>query len=155
RRAKPRDAAAFDTPVLGRELETEIVDPIVDASSISSLNPRPDFDIALDDELTRAEEAVRRFTGEVQPAPVELHDEPGLLPGFADAVSVRGAEGEFGDGEAEPAASPAAPLSERPYRLPAASVLAAATPPKARTAVNDEMSAAITSVLTQFSVDAK
>src|SRR5690606_13398304 len=112
-------------------------------------------DIALDDELTRAEEAVRRFTGEVQPAPVELHDEPGLLPGFADAVSERGAAGEFGDGEAEPAASPAAPLSKRPYRLPAASVRSAGTPPKARTAVNDEMIAAITSVLTQFSVDAK
>lgn len=41
-----------------------------------------------------------------------------------------------------------------PYQLPAASMLALGTPPKSRSHANDEIVAAITEVLRQFSVDA-
>jgi S-DNA-T family DNA segregation ATPase FtsK/SpoIIIE len=119
RRGRKGGEKAFDTPVV------EITDVI---------RPEEPRDIDLLEELTRAEDAVRRFSGEVPPVvePAETYQ-----PELPTPV----------------ATSPGQP--KRPYRLPAASLLAPGTPPKARTAANDEVIAAITSVLGQFQVDAR
>jgi S-DNA-T family DNA segregation ATPase FtsK/SpoIIIE len=83
---------------------------------------------------------VRRFTGEVAPGAQRLRDDETSVPV------------ELPDPELAPAP---APVNRRPYRLPAASTLKPGTPPKTRTAANDETIAAITGVLTQFQVDAR
>jgi S-DNA-T family DNA segregation ATPase FtsK/SpoIIIE len=130
RRKKDTDPA-FDTPV-SKEQITEVVLPP------SEHNP---FDLLA--ELDKAEDAVRRFTGEVPQKARGLQDDFASVPA------------ELPDPELVPASAPAAASNRRPYKLPAASSLQQGTPPKTRTAANDETIAAITSVLTQFQVDAK
>ena len=128
---------AFDSPVVMRdEDETAVIDP----------NSTGDFGIDLLEELVRAEDAVKRFTGEIDAGPTGLREDPvGLLPGFNSKASEKGAAGEFD--------SP--PQRTAPYRLPSPNLLTAGTPPKARSAANDEIVAALTEVLKQFEVDAK
>ncbi|GAA2083557.1 DNA translocase FtsK [Pseudolysinimonas kribbensis] len=132
RRGKKPAEPAFDSAL---EHATEITEVVAH---------RPHDDADLLAELTKAEDAVRRFTGEspVVP-PTGLRDD--------GPVALFDAGGEV---PVSQAATPTAP-TKRPYRLPAASILEAGTPPKARTPANDEAIASITSVLTQFGVDAK
>ena len=98
--------------------------------------------------INDAEAAVKAFTGGAPELAVEgaADAAPGLLPGF-----VTDAETAFDPTSAVPAdAQPTAP-----YHLPAASTLAAGAPAKTRSAANDEVVRAITTVLDQFSVDAR
>jgi len=132
---------AFDSPVVTRDDDdTTIIESPDGANS-------GDFGIDLLEELVRAEDAVKRFTGEVDVSPTGLEDPAGLLPGFNSKASEKGKAGEF---DAPKASRPSAP-----YRLPSASMLTQGTPPKARSAANDEVVAALTEVLKQFEVDAK
>jgi len=170
-KSKGLDAQAFDSPVIGREPGTEVIAPAAataaSAEPVRSLNDRSlndsgEFGIELLDELVRAENAVKRFTGEITPAATGVRDDgPGILPGFTTKASEKGPAGEFDDESAPaaaPAAAPEAPRAPRQssaaYRLPAAALLTPGTPPKARSAANDEVVASITEVLKQFSVDA-
>ena len=109
---------AFDSPVIGTTstTPTDVIEP--------SLNDDDDFDIDLLEELVRAEDAVKRFTGEVDTGATTIReDATGLLPGFPDTASERGRAGEF---EAAPPAAPrrAGPTgcprhpSSRPARRP-------------------------------------
>jgi S-DNA-T family DNA segregation ATPase FtsK/SpoIIIE len=130
---------AFDSPVMSRDDEETVVVAQADSS---------DFGIDLLEELVRAEDAVKRFTGEVDVSPTGLREDPvGLLPGFNAKASEKGAAGEFD--------TPPPARKTAPYRLPSPALLTPGTPPKARSAANDEIVAALTEVLKQFEVDAK
>lgn len=131
RKSKKSNEPAFDTPVES-EQATEIVLPA------PSQDP---FDLLA--ELDKAEDAVRRFTGEVAPTARSLQEDAPSRPV------------ELPEPEEIVPAGPSATSSRRPYRLPSAASLTAGTPHKTRTPANDEAIAAITGVLTQFQVDAK
>ncbi|HEV7957773.1 MAG TPA: DNA translocase FtsK [Marisediminicola sp.] len=139
------DDPAFDSPVISRADDTEVIDRTPD--------PEVPFADGLLDELDKAEDAARRFTGEIDGHPTGIRDDAGrgavpeLLPGFSDKASVKGSAGEF----AEP--TPTGPVA--PYRLPAVTSLSVGTPAKSRSEANDVIVRAITEVLKQFAVDAK
>ncbi|WP_169077687.1 FtsK/SpoIIIE family DNA translocase [Microcella alkalica] len=140
RKGRPRDQApAFDTPV-ERDQPTDVIDRDAVAKATGDLAAV----------LDQAEQAIHRVTGEqpIHPSGVRDDAEPAVLPGFSTTASEKGAAGEFSP---PPALAKAAP----PYRLPAPAILAPGTPPKARSAANDAVVAAITEVLTQFQVDAR
>ncbi|WP_167047763.1 DNA translocase FtsK [Salinibacterium sp. ZJ454] len=181
RRNKSRreEEPAFDTPVIAAsDHATDVVDRTKPADE--------PFGIELLEELVKAEDAVKRFTGEIETGVVSIREDgaAGLLPGFNDTASTKGAAGEFTTDVAAAAAETTEVVLDRnpdveqldgtqadglqidgtqdhhdapttPYRLPPASSLGSGTPPKARSAANDTVIAALTEVLTQFKVDAK
>ena len=72
-------------------------------------------------------------------------------------LALQGASGQVRHNETteERAIAVAKPQTARPYRLPEAEILVAGTPPKARSAANDQVVAAITGVFEQFEINAK
>ncbi|MGV8881916.1 MAG: DNA translocase FtsK [Rhodoglobus sp.] len=156
------DEPAFDSPVISRdavEAPTDIIDKtdiiertdvVPNSININDTTEREEFGIDLLEDLAKAEEAVKRFTGEVEVGATGLREDgPGLLPGFTNTASEKGTAGEF---EVPAATKPRQPAAA--YRLPVPTMLSAGTPPKARSAANDEIVASITEVLKQFGVDA-
>jgi len=140
RRGRQREESAFDSPVVTSG-QTEQVEPMDRSTEVIAGGSHAPTEAwggveALEQELGGIEETVRRVTGE-QPAaptaPTELLGEVGA-PVAAPA----------------PVAGP-----ERAYRLPSPTLLKAGTPPKTRSAANDEVVAAITSVLEQFRINAR
>jgi len=129
RRGKARkQGEAFDTPVLSATEATEVLVP--DASVTEEI---PVFDAEL-----------------AALANPPVAEEPGASGRPETAAAARG-----GALEAPASQAPGPTSAPKVYRLPAASLLAPGTPPKARSAANDEVVAAITSVLTQFKVNAR
>jgi len=121
----------------------------------TALEPGPqDYKTEVLADLKDAENAVSRFTGDVArtgttPTGLRPDGATEVLPGFGALT-----DDEFDEAAAE-AARPLDGVPDAPYVLPAASTLAAGTPAKTRSAANDEVVAAITSVLEQFGVDAR
>jgi S-DNA-T family DNA segregation ATPase FtsK/SpoIIIE len=152
-KAKRDDKSAFDSPVVGRDGDPDASDPdaqLTDVIDTPSSADSGEFGIDLLEELVRAEDAVKRFTGEIDTGATSLREDPvGLLPGFNAKASEKGAAGEFD------VPAPKTSRATAPYRLPSPAVLTPGTPPKARSAANDEVVAALTEVLKQFEVDAK
>ena len=107
RRNKSRreEEPAFDTPVIGASVGASDANP----TDVIAHTPPADepFGIELLEELVKAEDAVKRFTGEVETGVVSIRDDggTGLLPGFHDKASTKGAAGEFGPDVAAPAAA--------------------------------------------------
>lgn len=139
------DEPAFDSPVL-LNARTDVIDR----------TPKDEFGIELIQDLLKAEDAVKRFTGEVDAGSATgIRDDsvrdgvPGpaeRLPGFSAGVREKGEAGEFDDAKAD---QPTAP-----YRLPTPAVLEPGTPSKTRSGANDEIVRSISEVLSQFQVDA-
>lgn len=156
RRNKERKSAepAFDTPVITGEQATEIVEP---------LDPTPAAPVTsagggawalldeLDADLDRAEQAVgAHSTGPHGTGPHGI-----VGDGGRDAAAPADLEADRATQPVAPIAGrSAAPKPARIYRLPNPNLLGAGTPPKARSAANEEVVAALTEVLRQFQVDA-
>ncbi|MCC7127943.1 MAG: DNA translocase FtsK [Microbacteriaceae bacterium] len=141
-RSKHDGVSAFDSPVVANS-----------SSDTAELGDGDGIDLLED--LLRAEDAVKRYTGEVPERTAtgiteDAETTAGLLPGFNSKASERGRAGEFEDRDS--GSAPIQPAA--PYRLPAVSLLRPGTPAKARSGANEEIVKAITEVLKQFQVDA-
>ncbi|MCR8670367.1 DNA translocase FtsK [Agrococcus sp. HG114] len=127
------------------------------------VDPAYDTPVMIDREQpTTRVDAVPATTPEPLPAAAEEPDEhdeyaTSVLASLEQAeAAVRARTGEVALPEPDAAAAPAArPQAQRPYRLPSIASLGQGEPPKARSAANDEIVAAITQVLGSFNVDAK
>lgn len=116
-------------------------------------NPIGDADEGMTEvigDLSAAEAALGTFAGSTAPTS-GLHDDG--PDGQTEALPGLEGLGLMDDTSPQRMARPAAPAA--PYRLPAASTLGAGDPAKTRSAANDDVVAAVTSVLEQFKVDAK
>lgn len=128
RRVRGRKDAAFDTPVVQATAATEIIDP-VDAPDAVPTTEIPAFS---DAELAALVQPVA-----ASPSGGAAHELSMPAPAAPDMP-------ERSDG-AEP----------KIYRLPSPQLLAAGTPPKARSQANDDIVTAISGVLEQFKVNAR
>jgi DNA segregation ATPase FtsK/SpoIIIE and related proteins len=153
---------AYDTPMVAGVTDVLGETPVRGAGEFATaIEPDPasaHYGTEVLGELRVAEDAVKRFTGEVRPGGATGLVGDGatglteVLPGFAPDAT-----GDFGDGTSfsQQGSAPIVPPPDQPYQLPSAATLSAGTPAKTRSSANDEVVAAITNVLEQFQVDAK
>jgi S-DNA-T family DNA segregation ATPase FtsK/SpoIIIE len=155
-----------DTDDFGIELLEDMVDADDADSNFAAAEAAPEKPRALQEDpagllpgfMTRASEkgVAGEFDGEGTPIPdVDPH---GVLeradPVEADAARLLSPGAPLEDNDDDLIdVSAAEPVAN--YRLPTPAMLTPGTPPKARSAANDEIVASITEVLTQFQVDAK
>ncbi|MCU1528263.1 MAG: cell division protein FtsK, partial [Frondihabitans sp.] len=161
---------AFDTPVIaetaqtggfgskrkarGRKGEAASFTDIIEGHA----DPAADeFSTGLLGELGFAEEALRDSAGPDAPTTVLA---PPTLPIVSPAAALgpSDAAAEFFSEPDDVEATPnldSVSAEDAPYRLPAVSTLSPGDPAKTRSEANDTIVAAITEVLTQFSVDAR
>ncbi len=139
-RAKQASEPAFDSPLVTGG-QTEQLDAATAATEVlgDSAWSLGGVD-ALEQELDGIEAAVRRATGELPPAATGL--------GVAAPAPVA-----LGEVVATPV--DARPQPPKAYRLPSPQLLAAGTPPKAKSAANEDIVRSITGVLEQFKVNAR
>ncbi|MGN6742789.1 MAG: DNA translocase FtsK 4TM domain-containing protein, partial [Amnibacterium sp.] len=142
--------APFDTPLVGPEGTSvqdlpEALAPVAEAESEPApVDEDEEFSFASFDELLRDPNAEEHaVTGGLEPL---LEPEDADAPAGAVPASEDEAEGEY---TSRPPAAAAA------YRLPPDRVLAAGSPPKARTEANERIKASIQGVLDEFKVDAR
>src|SRR5206468_5919232 len=125
-------------PIPAAEPSTEPdPDPELEAAPVDE---EGEFTFASFDELLRNPDAAEQLA-ETAPEPVAAHVDDVGHPPVDEPVE----EDEY---------SSRPPASAVAYRLPPASALAAGSPPKTKTEANNQIVAAITSVLSQFKVEA-
>lgn len=162
---------AYDSPVVAETAQTEALskrkprgrkgEPVSFTEILEGDPTKPDegFSGDLLDELGFAEEALRGVAAEGAPTKsFEAPSLPVVTPAAALGPSDAAADffSEPDDVEAPPSLeSLDDEVDAAPYRLPAVSTLSAGDPAKTRSEANDTIVAAITEVLTQFSVDAR
>src|SRR5690606_28193130 len=123
--------------------------------------PKEEFGIELLEDLLKAEDAVKKFTGEVQPQPgaTGIRDDDGSAG--TPLVGLSGGTSAGEPAAAHDALSGSVEIDERsvrdesapptrPYSLPAPTTLVKGTPAATRSGANDDIVAAITEVLAQF-----
>lgn len=130
RRGKANEDSAFDSPLVAAD--EDAFDAIFNDNLQATQLSVPSVDATQIVDTTKTEPITI-------PAPAAEFVAPAPAPVVAAAA---------------PAAAPSAPRVNRPYAMPPLSILAPGTPPKAKSAANDLVVAAITSVFKEFNVEA-
>ena len=130
RRGKGNEDSAFDSPLVAAD--EDAFDAIFNDSLQATQLSVPSVDANQIVDTTKTEPITI-------PAPAAEFVAPAPAPVVAAAA---------------PAAAPSAPRVNRPYAMPPLSILAPGTPPKAKSAANDQVVASITSGFKEFNVEA-
>lgn len=110
--------------------------------------------VGLIEDLLKAEDAVRRYTDELQPLPTGIQDDQeNTIEESIDATNTDQLGTEDSDAPTVQEADNDEPAA--PYQLPSLTALGSGDPPKRRSEANDRVVAAITQVLDEFQVDAR